>query len=76
MERRSVIFLILVCLSRIAMAGGDMNFKSASTVEETRYQLERLKQDDIWWVVNGKDMAWNFKNLHRIFPTVNVYREG
>jgi hypothetical protein len=27
-------------------------------------------------VVNGKDMAWNFKNLHRIFPTVNVYREG
>ncbi len=21
-------------------------------------------------------MAWNFKNLHQIFPTVNVYRDG
>jgi CubicO group peptidase (beta-lactamase class C family) len=53
-----------------------MNFKSASTVDDSRYQLKRIKQDDIWWVVNGKDMAWNFKNLHRIFPTVNVYRSG
>jgi hypothetical protein len=21
-------------------------------------------------------MAWNFKNLHRMYPTANVYREG
>ena len=53
-----------------------INFHSASSVEETRNQIRALKKDDIWWVVNGKDMAWNNKNLHRIFPTVNIYRAG
>ena len=53
-----------------------VDFQSASTVEEVRHQIESLKKDDIWWVVNGKDMAWNNKNQHRIFPTVNVYRGG
>lgn len=55
---------------------GPSPFKSASSVAETRHQIRVLKKDDIWWVVNGKDMAWNNKNLHRIFPTVNVYRDG
>ena len=27
-------------------------------------------------MVYGEDMGWNFKNLHRMYPTVNVYREG
>ena len=51
-------------------------FESASTASEVQRQLRRLPDDDIWWTVNGEDMAWNFKNLHRIFPTVNVYRNG
>ena len=51
-------------------------FGSAHSVEEARRQHSRLPTDDIWWTVNGKDMAWNFKNLHQIFPTVNVYRSG
>ena len=51
-------------------------FESASTVSEVQRQLRRLPDDDIWWTVNGEDMAWNFKNLQRIFPTVNVYRNG
>jgi CubicO group peptidase (beta-lactamase class C family) len=51
-------------------------FVPASTVEEVQTQMRRLPTDDIWWTVNGKDMAWNFRNLHMIFPTVNVYREG
>ena len=52
------------------------DFESAHTVERAQLQHQRLPADDIWWTVNGKDMAWNFKNLHQIFPTVNVYRHG
>ena len=52
------------------------NFVSASTVDKVQSQMRKLPTDDIWWTVNGKDMAWNFKNLHMIFPTVNVYRDG
>lgn len=51
-------------------------FVPASTVAQVQEQMRRLPTDDIWWTVNGKDMAWNFKNLHQIFPTVNVYRDG
>ena len=51
-------------------------FRSSSTVDETRRQIEALRTDDIWWTVNGPDMAWNFKNLQRFFPTVSVYRDG
>jgi CubicO group peptidase (beta-lactamase class C family) len=51
-------------------------FVPASTPEEVQTQMRRLPNDDIWWTVNGKDMLWNFKNLHQIFPTVNVYRDG
>tara|TARA_B110000438_G_scaffold145770_1_gene140332 strand:- start:3273 stop:4553 length:1281 start_codon:yes stop_codon:yes gene_type:complete len=47
-----------------------------SSVDETINQIERLRKDDIWWTVNGKDMLWNFKNLNKIFPTVTVYRKG
>ena len=51
-------------------------FRSASTVEEVRRQIERLPAGETWWMANGQDMAWNNKNLNRIFPTVNVYRAG
>jgi CubicO group peptidase (beta-lactamase class C family) len=51
-------------------------FESASTVEEVRRQIEKLPKDTSWWNANGTDMAWNNKNLNRIFPTVNVYRAG
>ena len=52
------------------------NFESASSVEEVRTQINKLPSEDIWWNVYGEDQAWNFKNLHRFMPTVNVYREG
>lgn len=51
-------------------------FISASTVAQVQSQLRKLPTDDIWWTVNGEDMAWNFRNLQQIFPTVNVYRDG
>jgi hypothetical protein len=59
-----------------AVAGDREQFESASTVEEVREQIEKVPKDTSWWMVNGEDMAWNNKNLNRIFPTVNVYRDG
>ena len=44
--------------------------------KQTRIQHQKLPTQDIWWTVNGKDMLWNFKNLHQLFPTANVYRTG
>ena len=52
------------------------DFRPAASFVEVQRQHRRLPVDDIWWTVNGPDMAWNFKNLHQLFPTVNVYRNG
>jgi CubicO group peptidase (beta-lactamase class C family) len=77
MRKTSIwITAVAIVLNGTAAKGESVDFQSASTVEEVRHQMESLKKDDIWWVVNGKDMAWNNKNQHRIFPTVNVYRDG
>ena len=51
-------------------------FASASTVEEVRRRIAEQPADASWWTVNGEAMAWNNKNLNRLFPTVNVYRAG
>ena len=59
-------------------AAPSIEFRSASTVEETWRQHKALPDpaETIWWDVNGPDMLWNNKNLHQIVPTVNVYRDG
>jgi CubicO group peptidase (beta-lactamase class C family) len=51
-------------------------FNSASAIDEVRNQITKLPTEDIWWNVYGEDQQWNFKNLHRFLPTVNIYREG
>lgn len=51
-------------------------FRSASSVTEVREQVKKLPPKEIWWTVNGPDMAWNNKNLQRMFPTVSLYRSG
>ena len=63
-------------LSDLYLPGEPDAFKSAAMFEQVRRQHERLPTDDIWWTANGEDMAWNFKNLHQLMPTVNVYRGG
>ena len=70
-------FLLLQSGASIAEGGQSQSaFKPAHTVEVIQAQMRRLPTDDIWWTVNGKDMAWNFRNLHRIFPSAKVYRSG
>jgi len=73
MKRILKLFLCLT-LGPILVHGKD--FESASTVDRTRAQIAKLPNDDIWWTVYGEDMGWNFKNLHRMYPTANIYREG
>jgi CubicO group peptidase (beta-lactamase class C family) len=63
-------------LTTVPVAAGGDRFESASTVAEVRRQIERVPKEASWWTVNGPDMAWNNRNLNRIFPTVNVYRSG
>ncbi|MCY4215285.1 MAG: serine hydrolase [Gammaproteobacteria bacterium] len=73
----------LLLLSAAPLLGGvaagqsqSAEFQPAASLATVQRQHRRLPTDDIWWTVNGPDMAWNFKNLHQLFPTVNVYRNG
>ena len=70
------ILMVFLCFSFGLVSVFGKDFKSASTVDQTRAQISKLPKEDIWWTVYGEDMGWNFKNLHRMYPTVNVYREG
>jgi CubicO group peptidase (beta-lactamase class C family) len=74
----SILILLagLAALSNACASSHSTPFDSASSVSEVRAQISKLPQDNIWWTVNGKDMAWNNKNLQRFFPTVTVYRDG
>ena len=72
----SVLIILMNAVASEKPGQPNSEFVSASTVDKIRSQMRKLPRDDIWWTVNGDDMAWNFKNLHQIFPTVNVYRNG
>ena len=50
--------------------------KEISPADYARLQIESLPEEDIWWTKSGETMLWSFKNLHTIFPTVTVHREG
>lgn len=51
-------------------------FRPAYSLERNQRQHRGFPEDDIWWSAYGQDQQWNFRNLHQIFPTVNVYRGG
>ncbi len=79
MTLRLLLLLLSVPLLLSETAAGQSqstDFQPAASFVEVQRQHRRLPVDDIWWTVNGPDMAWNFKNLHQLFPTVNVYRNG
>jgi len=63
-------------ISNIYLPEPGAEYRPTHTMTKVQRQMRRLPDDDIWWTVNGKDMGWNFRNLHQIFPTVNVYRNG
>ena len=51
-------------------------FESASTVAETLRWQRAVPTDTAWWDVVGEQLAWSLKNVHQLFPTVNIYRDG
>ena len=67
---------LLTCFLCLTSHSYGAEFSRAYSVDEGKRQHQRLPSDDIWWTANGPDMLWNFKNLHQILPTVNVYRDG
>lgn len=77
--------IVIAFVATLLLAGGIRDarsgepgsvFEPVATVDRIQAQMRKFPTDDIWWTVNGEDMAWNFRNLHMIFPTVNVYRNG
>ncbi len=58
------------------LAAETNEFVSASSWEEVQQRHRSLPIEDIWWTVTGTQMAWMHKNVHQLFPTVNVYRSG
>ena len=79
MMLRSLLLLLSASPLLSATAAGQSQspkFQPAASFATVQRQHRRLPSDDIWWTLNGPDMAWNFKNPHQLFPTVNVYRNG
>ncbi len=74
----AAVLVVIAALLSVQASGAQEaeTFRSAATVDEVRRQIDSLPAGESWWTVNGPDMAWNNKNLNRIFPTVNVYRAG
>jgi CubicO group peptidase (beta-lactamase class C family) len=68
--------MTLWCSAAEASAQDTRTFRSASSVDEVRRRIAEQPTTESWWMVDGEAMAWNNKNLNRLFPTVNVYRAG
>ncbi|HJO12986.1 MAG: serine hydrolase domain-containing protein [Gammaproteobacteria bacterium] len=75
--RLALIFVIayLLCGAGYS-AEQDGGFTAATGVEEIQQRQRLLPDDDIWWTVTGEQMGWMHRNVHQLFPTVNVYRAG
>ncbi len=51
-------------------------FEPDSSVAETLRWQRAVPTDTAWWDVVGDQLAWSLKNVHQLFPTVNIYRDG
>ncbi len=79
MYRELAVFLTVTLMTVNTMANSNREaFEPASSVEETLQQHRVLPDParEVWWIPTGRNMAWNNRNLHQLFPTVNVYRDG
>lgn len=66
----------MLCMMTTLPATAAEAFSAATSVAEAQERHRLLPNDDIWWTVNGEQMSWMNRNLHQLFPTVNVYRRG
>tara|TARA_B110000261_G_scaffold84030_2_gene96480 strand:+ start:739 stop:2031 length:1293 start_codon:yes stop_codon:yes gene_type:complete len=73
-----LVFVYSVCVTPLLANSNRAPFIPASSVAETLEQHLRVPNpaDEVWWIPKGRDMLWNNKNIHQLFPTVNIYRNG
>ena len=71
-------FVYSVCVTPLLANSNRAPFIPSSSVAETLEQHLRVPNpaDEVWWIPKGRDMLWNNKNIHQLFPTVNIYRNG
>ena len=73
---------LISVLALLAACGDDADesradeFRAAYSLERNQQQHRSFPENNVWWTAYGEDQEWNFRNLHQIFPTVNVYRGG
>ena len=72
----ALLFLIIFTVSITAHAAENAAPQNLNYFDELRYRHSLVPEEDIWWTVTGHQMAWMHKNVHQLFPTVNVYRAG
>ena len=69
--------MIALCVTVLsAEAAEPSGFVSPSNWTDNQRRHRLVPNDDIWWTATGEQMAWMHKNVHQLFPTVNVYRSG
>ena len=73
-----LVFVYSVCVTPLLANSNRAPFTPSSSVAETLEQHRRVPNpaDEVWWIPKGRDMLWNNKNIHQLFPTVNIYRNG
>ena len=73
-----LVFVYSVCVTPLLANSNRAPFTPSSSVAETLEQHLRVPNpaDEVWWIPKGRDMLWNNKNIHQLFPTVNIYRNG
>jgi CubicO group peptidase (beta-lactamase class C family) len=74
-----LIVILSACASQrveVSKSAPHFEFVSPETVEETRKRIADLPDADVWLNVTGEHMGWLHRNVHKVFPTVNVYRDG
>jgi CubicO group peptidase (beta-lactamase class C family) len=77
---RTICYLLggLLLAGELAANENRSPFEPAASVTKNLLQHQRLPDpaQEVWWTPTGEDMRWNNLNLHQLFPTVNVYRDG
>ena len=73
-----LVFVYSMCVTPLLANSNRAPFIPSSSVAETLEQHLRVPNpaDEVWWIPKGRDMLWNNKNIHQLFPTVNIYRNG
>lgn len=71
------LFVFAFCaLALLVEAAETPGFISSVDWIENQQRHRLVPEKDIWWAETGEQMAWMHKNVHQLFPTVNVYRSG